>query len=374
MPTSVRLAVALVGASLFLQACDSQTPPKPPPTPVRVHAVEVYKPDDSLRYSANIEPQTSVNVAFKLNGYVDSIHEVKGAQGRERILQAGDPVEKGMVLAQIRQGDYLDQVKAAKSQLAAAEAELRKASQDFSRAKSLYDSASMTATEFDRYQKDYETGQANVTGARAQVDQAEINLRDTKLTSPLTGVVIQRNVEIGSLAAPGTVAFVVADTSSVKAVFGVPDVVLGDVKVGDPLAVTVAPFPDRQFQGTVTQIAPAADSATRVFNVEIDIPNADGDLKSGMVASLSLKVHADAQPEATVPLDAVVRAGGDTGGYAVFLVERGNGTAVARRQDVTLGEVHGNAVAIRSGLSDGQEVIVTGATKVTDGQEVRVIP
>jgi len=366
--------IAWLALAAVVPTCESDEPGPPAPTPVRVEAVTTQTAQETLRYSANIEADTSVDLAFKADGYVKEIQQVAGADGNTRDIQAGDPVSEGAVLAKVDPQQYADQVTEAKAQLASAEAALKKAAADFKRAKTLYDSQSMTAPEYDSYQKEYESAQAGVAGAKAQLNDAEVNLGYTGLKAPLSGVILQRNIEVGTLVSPQSVAFVIADVSSVKAVFGVPDVKLKDVTVGDTLSVTNDSLPGRSFQGQVTEISPAADAATRVFDVQITLPNPDGLLKVGMVVSLALTTGPPAEPTIVVPLTAVVRGTSGPESYAVYIVDKDGTSEAARLKEVQLGEVTGNEITVTDGLAAGDQVIVTGATLVSDGQAVKVIP
>lgn len=370
----VATLIAWLALAAVLPTCDAEEPGPPAPTPVRVEAVTTQTHQEALRYSANIEPNKSVDLAFKVDGYVKEILQVAGAEGQTRDIQAGDPASEGTVLAAIDPQQYDDQVKEAKSQLASANAALKKAEADFKRAKVLYDSQSMTAPEYDSYQKEYESAQAAVAGAKAQLNDAEVNLGYTKLKAPLSGVVLQRNIEVGTLVSPQTAAFVVADVSSVKAVFGVPDVNLKDVKVGETLSVANDSYPDESFSGKVTEIAPAADSTTRVFDVQVTLPNPDGRLKVGMVVALALSAGPSAAPMIVVPLTAVVRGSSGPESYAVYVLDKKGQSDAARLKEVQLGEVSGNEIAVTGGLAAGDQVIVSGATLVSDGQDVKVIP
>jgi RND family efflux transporter MFP subunit len=264
-------------------------------------------------------------------------------------------------------------VKGAKAQLAEAAAALQQQSADFKRAKQLFDSQSITAQEFDRDTKNFQTATASVAGAKAQLDEAELNLKNTALSSPLAGLVLQRNIEVGTLVAPGTVGYVVGDVSGVKAVFGVPSSVLPAVKLGDSLTVTIESLSGQSFAGKVTTIAPAADTSSRVFEVEVSLDNPDNALKVGMIANLSLAT-AHLQPFTLVPLNAVLRAKTDPNGYAVMLLEDAKDGPVVRLQDVKLGAVHGDNIAVIDGVKAGEKVVVVGATLVHDGERVQVIP
>jgi RND family efflux transporter MFP subunit len=152
----------------------------------------------------------------------------------------------------------------------------------------------------------------------------------------------------------------------------VPDVVVAGLKLGERLAIQAEAMPGEVLQGRITRISPSADPNSRVFEVEAALPNPDGRMKVGMLATLRL---GDDAPDAGVfvPLASVVRPAGDSTGYAVYVVRDSAGPK-ARLRRVSLGEVSGNLIAVRDGLAQGDKVIVRGATIVADGQAVRVTP
>src|SRR5262249_30703330 len=151
--------------------------------------------------------------------------------------------------------------------------------------------------------------------------------------------VLERRIEVGTLAAAGTVGFVLGDLSSVKARFGIPDGMIHAVNLGDSIAVTVEAVAAANFAGRVTAVAPAADPQSRVFDVEVTIPNKDGRLRPGMIGTVALERSptAVANQPLTVPLTAIVRSGAGTGQFAVLVVQRQNAIDVARLRRVELG-------------------------------------
>lgn len=364
----------VLGFPLALMACSEQAPPERPPTPVRVQRVEFLDAGASLRYSASVEPHSQVDAAFKVGGYVREIPQRPDPQGRPRDLQAGDRVEAGELLARLDEREFRDQLVAAEAQLRSAHAHLQKAAADFRRASKLYATQSLTAPEYDQARQEHEVAQADVQAARAQVDAAELQLSYCSLHAPLSGLVLERAIEIGGLARVGQVAFRLADTHSVKVVFGVPDGVLPDLRMGALLALRTASLPERVFEGPVTALAPKADARTRVFEIEISVPNPDGALRLGMIASLLVERGAEDSPVLSVPLDAVVRPPGAAEGYAVFTVEAQGQVSVARLRPVELSDVSGSRAIVRAGLPSGESVVVMGASLLQDGSRVRVIP
>lgn len=351
---SVALLTALTG-------CGRETP-KVPPLPVTVHTVSGGGPGGGVRYSASIRPDVQVDVAFKVSGYVEAIAQVRGADGRMRNLQDGDYVRRGTVLARIRDREYRDAV-------AQAEAGLTQAKADFDRVSQMFENRSASKADYDAAYAKYQANQA-------QHDQAAQSLNDCSLRAPLDGFVLRRSVEVGTLVAQGTAGFSVGDLRAVKVVFGVPDVLVGTMKLGAPQSVAAEAVPGAPLRGRITRVAPSADPSSRVFEVEVTIANPDGRLKPGMIASLQVGSPAGqaTAPATLIPLNAIIRPPGDANGYAVFVVDDLQGKPTARLRRVELGDVSGNFIRVTSGLAGGERVIIRGATLAVDSQNVHVIP
>lgn len=367
------LCVLLICASLA-GGCRHEQSVEKPPTPVRVRAVEEQAGGGGVRYSAVISPYAQVDLTFKVSGYIREILRVRGADGRLRNAQQGDVFPKGTVLAQIREKDFIERVNQAKAQLAQAQASLQKAKQDWGRATNLFATQSMTKPDYDAARAQFDEAQARVAGVRAQLAEAELDLQYCALTTPMDGMVLQRKIEVGTLATPGLVGFVFADLSSVKAVFGVPDVMLARLQLGSPLAIVTESIRGVAFTGRITAIAPAADASSRVFSVEVTVPNPRLQLKAGAIASLQVTDGKMPAPVPVVPLSAVIGSPTDPQGYAVLVVQEENGRTVGRIRNVQLGDVYGNSIAVTAGVQVGEQVIVTGATLVVDGEPVTIIP
>jgi multidrug efflux system membrane fusion protein len=325
-----------------------------------------------IRYSANIVANSQVNLAFKSGGYVESIGQRKGADGRVRPLEAGDAVTKGEALATVRQSEYADKVAQAEAQVAQAKAAFEKSRLDFQRASNLFSSDSLTKSQYDSAKAANDANAGALESAKAALAQARTALNDCTLRSPLNGWVLERDVEIGSLASAGSLGFVVADTHVVKALFGVPDTIISRVHLGDRQTMTTISVPG-EIRGRVTSISPSADPKSRVFTVEVSIPNPDNRLKSGMIATLAFGSGKILQSPLIVPLSAVVRSSKTRDAFAVFVVEGSGENTVAHERDVKVGNTIGNNIAVLQGLQAGEHVVSVGATEIKDGDQVRVL-
>ncbi|MEW6130069.1 MAG: efflux RND transporter periplasmic adaptor subunit [Acidobacteriota bacterium] len=422
--------IAIIFALSVTVGCKVQAVEKAP-VPVKVKTIELASNTGGMRYSASIVPRTEVQLAFRVSGYIDALHQVRGVDGQWRNVQEGDVIPRGTVLAQVRRSDYavkvtqaesqtaearagVDSSKAqlaeaesslasAKAQLAEAEAAYERAKLDFERAKNLYEGQSLTKADYDAAKSQYDMAQAKlnsaksqvavvnakiqvaravidsydakVKGAKAVVAEAAIPLQDTALRAPMNCVVLQKSVEVGTLVSPGAAAFVIADTSSVKAIFGVPDLMVKQMKLGNTLKVTTEAALGEDFQGQITAISPAADPKSRVFDIEVTIPNAQNLLKVGMIAALTVEGETNpSEAIPVVPLNAIVKSGNHENPYAVFVIEEHSGRTIARQRPLKLGETLGNTVAVIDGLKAGERVITTGANLIQNNDSVQIIP
>ena len=377
MESNRKRAGSIIGAVLFatiVATCGCQQPTKvaaKSPTPVHVVDVALYSPSEDLRYSASVLPFAEAVLSFKSAGYVTEIRQLAGADGRRRNIGSGDYVARGAILAQIRHQDLKNNLDQATATLSAAQAQHVEATKDYERAKTLYASESLTKPDFDRAQAKFDSTLAAVDQAKANVHQAQLALQDADLTAPFSGYILARNIELGNLAAPGTPAFTIADTSSVKIGFGVPDYAVRRLRLGQRCSIHLQDDP-KEYNGRVTSIAASADEKNRVFAIEVTVPNPKALLKPGMIASLSLTgVHK--ATVSSVPLSAVVADTGSAGHYAVFVASEQDGKWVAHLRQVTLGETHESDVAIE-GVNPAEKVVVVGSAGLKDGDLIQVIP
>lgn len=391
----------LLPAALLLASCSKEKHVEPVVQVVRAGAVEEIRPDVPDRYSASIEPFAKVDLAFKSGGLIEGILQVRGADGRVRNVEAGDKVAKGALLAQVRPLDYEhnvaqaeaqraqaeSQVAHAQAQLAQARANLNTAEIEYTRASNLFQSASLVKPQYDEAKGRYESNAASVAAAeaavktaedtvasaRAAAQEAKLALSDTKVRAPFAGWVTARNVNLGSLVGSSTIGFSLQDTHLVKAVFGVPDTALSNIRRGQKQPVRLDAL-ERAVPGVITSISPQADPQSRVFSIEVTIDNPQEQIRPGMIGSITLAGSRDSRPRLVVPLAAVVRAPANPNGFAVFRLVVRDGKSYASAQTIEIGDTFGNSIEVKRGLVAGQRIISLGGALVHDGQQVSVIP
>jgi RND family efflux transporter MFP subunit len=397
MRNKVTILIAAAASLLALSGCKhgEAKVTTAAPIPVQTVRVEEVKVDASTQYSASIEPDTTVEMAFRVDGYVDSLLKVGG-----RDVQVGDFVPRGAILARVRQSEFragLDGSRAralqagealnvAAFQLSQVEALYTKASLDADRATALYEQKAMTKPEFDAARAQLDSMRAQVEAARRNVEAQRgalknakaqeqldsVTFGDTALVSPMASIVLDKRVEQGSLVGRGIPVFRLGAIATVRMAIGVPDTTVTNLKLGGALPVRVDAFPDQTFEGQIREIAAAADPSTRLFRIEVAIPNPKQQLKAGMMGKVSISGTQGDRHLPAVPAMALLRAPSDPQAAVVYVVEGGPETQVARLRTVRLGPFTGSRATVLAGLSKGEQVVTGGRQNLVDGSLIRV--
>ena len=391
--------LSLVALSV-LAGCGTRKQAGPEPVPVQAETVAMQQVLPNWSYSGEIRPDTEVQLAFKEPGYIAALDRVKGADGRMRDLQVGDEIPAGTVLAHLRRSDYeasfnsavgqdhsmQGALDASQAELDRAKADQTKADEDFERAQALYAAKALTRPDYDSAVEHHSSATANVEAAMRQIEarhgqvaaalaqtvSARISLGDTNLIAPMPGVVVEKNVEPGSLVNAGTSAFTLDDTRVVKVNFGVPDSMLAHLKLGAAVPVQLEALEGRTFTGRITEIAASANRESRVFNVEVTLPNRDRSLKVGMIANIRIN-QANAQTVPVVPMTALMTAESGSTNYSIFTVKERDGKQFAELQSVRIGQTFGKSVVIDEGLTPGERIIVNRTNQLSNGSPIRVV-
>jgi RND family efflux transporter MFP subunit len=223
--------------------------------------------------------------------------------------------------------------------------------------------------------KDKAGGQANdiasgqVDAASAQADLAKSQLDAAVVRSPIAGRVSYRGVETGEMAGNSTLAFVVIDDSSVIAEAGLSERQVGLVRPGMPLEISVPSLGAKTFAGRVDSVSPSADPRSLLYAVKVRVPNADGEIKGGMIARLRVPLETR-RGAILAPESAVFSENG--GDYAFVALADAQGNYKASKRALKLGETDGNSVEILEGLSPGDLVVVEGKEFIGDRDAISV--
>ena len=273
------------------------------------------------------------------------------------LVDEGAVVGRGDILARMDDRQPLARLEDARARQRMAEA-------DIVRARTLMNKGVLSIQTLERAQQERDQAAATVALFARQ-------LEDYTIVSPLTGVVMKRNVEPGETVAANTTLFEVASTVRKRIAADVDERDIAGVRMGAKLAAHADGFPDEVFQAKVTNIRRQGDASSRTFRVEADLPQ-DTKLMIGMTVDVDI-VTAERTDALLVPASAVGH-GPSTGGRpgAAFVVVIDDGRA--RRASVVTGAIGQSKVEIRSGLAEGDLIALEASDKLKDGRSIRIAP
>lgn len=252
--------------------------------------VKVVRGDLSLNVSANgvVQPINKVDIKSKASGIVIKMS-----------FEEGQYVQKGTGLLELDTTTTKNDYDQAKADLELAQSSLAQKENDFHRSVELFSKSLISQQERDQSEVTYISAKSQLVKARAALSSAEDRLRDTKISAPISGVILSRSVEIGQIIASGvsnvgggTLIATIADMDQVHVETNVDEVDIGKVQVGQTARVVADAYPDDAFYGSIERIAPLGKTQQNVttFNVIILVKNTNGKLKAGMSASVDIEV------------------------------------------------------------------------------------
>jgi len=315
---------------------------KNPAVAVRVAEVKNSVPNQDYIANGNFAPFQELSFPAENSGRVVRV-----------LVDEGSNVRVGQTLAVIK-GDQLN------IEVQSANAAYQTAQADFQRYENAFKTGGVTKQQVDQ-------ARLSLTNAKSRLSQARLSYGDATIKSTINGIVNKRNIEPGSVVAPGTILFELVNVSKLKLKVTVNEQQVATLKTGTPVMVKASVFPENEYKGKVTFIAPKADESLN-FPIEIEVEsNPNNELKAGMYGSAVFSTNAVKQaPIKTIPRNAFV---GGVGNNQVFVVK----DSIARLTKIVSGRILGEEVEVLSGLNEGEIVVTSGQINLQDGTKVSPI-
>lgn len=368
---SGRAGVSLLLSLLTISACDRKNSYAPPPPPQVTVSQPAQGPVKSyLEFTGNAQAIKTVQLRARVQGYLEKI-----------LFREGDVVDAGRLLFLIQQNTYEAQLKQARAQLLADKAQLMHAETEFKRFAGLLSQNAAPQTEVDRWHYQRDANKAAVMAAEAQVELATLNLGYTKVTAPFRGRVSRRYKDPGNLVG-GTEETVLAEINQIDPIYAYftiseQDLLrIRDEKRGDagrdehvpptPVALGLANEDGYPHQGHLDYAGIRVDPTTGTMQLRAVFPNPDYAILPG----LFVRIRAPGGPLRASLLLPEAAVGYDQGGAYVLIVDDKD---LVQRRSVTLGPKSGALLAVNSGLTAGEWVIVNGLLRAIPGRPVTPI-
>lgn len=350
-PFLIAAATLAASTTLLLTGCGESQPDGSPARPVMV-----------------VQPQPASATATVFPGEVRARYESAlgfrtGGKISRRLVDVGDQVEKGALLAELDPEDAQLQVSALRAQLAAAQADLELARSERERHQQLLQRQLISASLFETRDNQFLAAKARADQARAQLNVARNQAEYAELRATDSGVIAQRLVEAGQVVAAGQTVFVIAADGEREVAINLPEQSVDRFEVGQPVAIGLWSDPDRRMLGKVREIAPSADPLSRTYAARIALADDAQSVDLGQSARVFFS-RAD-QNALALPLPAL---SADAGRQFVWVVDPADSTV--SRREVSIGAFGDNSVPILSGLESDDWVVAAGGHLLVAGQNV----
>ena len=308
---------------------------------VRIDTIKTENVSTDFLANGNFEPSQTLNFSAESAGRVTKV-----------LVDEGSTVRIGQVLAIIK-GDKLS------VDVQSSQAAYQNAIADNQRYENAFKTGGVTKQQLDQ-------AKLALSNAKARLDQANISFGDATIKSSINGIVNKRYIEPGSVVASGTQLFDLVNVSTLKLKVTVGENQIASLKTGSTVKVKASVYPDKEFSGKITFIAPVAD-ATLNFPVEIEIVNNANDIKAGMYGTAQFgESKSQAKPLKVVARTAFI---GSVSSNQVFVVK----DSVAKLTKIVAGRIFGDKVEVLDGLNDGDVVVISGQINLNDGTKVSPI-
>ena len=334
--------------------------------PVTITTVNRSDVEQSLTYQGDIQAEVAVKVFSKIPDRIEAFY-----------VDDGDAVTKGQPIAKIfattiEQG--MRQAEAGLNVLRAQEANLKV---EYERSERLYGEGAMSKQQFETTETQYKAIQSQVRQAEAGLNSAKSTLDDATITAPISGIIGKRYMQVGDMASMGLPLVEIVQKNRVKIKFDVTETDLGRIKMGQTAKVKVKSYPDKTFEGKVTEISPILDPMTRMATVEVLVDNVSDELKPGMFADVTvitgvLKNVISVPRFATIENTSLQRVAGQdevTKKYLVYIVENGK----ALQRELAVNYVNHLNIAIEGGVAVGDSLVIEGQNNLRDSVAVSII-
>ena len=308
--------------------------------PVNIDTVESKYLTDHLNLVGTIQANNDVPIVAEAQGKVTKV-----------MASVGDYKKAGATLIQL--DDVLEQ-----ATFKTAEVNYRKAKKDYERYQSLYLQKSVTDSQL-------EGAKLAMQSAEAQYITTKKAYEDTKIITPISGIVTSRNVDLGNYVLNHSVVAEVIDIATLKVQLNVSEQDVFNLKVGDKVQVTTDVYPGVTFEGRIKTISDKGDAA-HTYPVEVDLPNNNAHpLKAGMFAHVAFNSVSKSK-ELIIPRDALL---GSVKDAQVYIVENGE----AKLRNPVIGSTSNNYLEVVSGLNAGDVIIVNGQNNLKENYKVKII-
>ncbi|OZA05086.1 MAG: efflux transporter periplasmic adaptor subunit [Methylophilaceae bacterium 17-44-8] len=337
---------------LLLMACEKPIEPAPPPRPALVMKVgQQSLANNEMVLVGEVKSRYESNIGFRIAGKIT-----------QRLVDVGATVKKGQLLATIDANDANLSTQAANADIQAAEANYALAKAELDRQRQLFDKQFISKSALDFREAEFKTAVARLKQIKSQSAVTGNQSNYTRLMADRDGVIAQITAEPGQVVVAGQQVAQIIDYQHIEVLVAVPESKMEHLQVGQSVFVKLWANTEKTYAAKVREIAPAANTATRAFDVRVALTDPDTQLKVGMTAGVAFDTQAS--QKIIIPSTALTQVNGQN---QVWVIDS---EGVANPRAVTSGLYTEQGVEITSGVTSGEMIAIAGVHTLVKGQKV----
>lgn len=342
---------------VIVTGCKDEVQKVIPPRPALVMVVSDVAVTDAMSLVGEVRPRYESIQGFRIGGKIV-----------ERNVNIGDTVHKGQVLVKLDPSDVQFSASADEADVRAAEADRVLASTEYSRFQQLFAKKFVSASALDMKKAQLKSANARVSQAKAKARISSNQARYAHLTAGQSGVVTWIFAEPGQVVQAGEKVVQIAETREKEVVVAVPESRINEVQIAAQVTVRLWANPKNAYTGQVREISPAADSATRAYDVRVSIVDGDDLVKLGSTARVKFDQQNIHQRQGLlIPSAALTEINGKK---MVWVIDVNN---KAQQREVEVGQFGEQGVIVLSGLNTGEKIAIAGVHVLIQGQQVKPV-
>lgn len=352
--TTALHAGALATGLALLAGCRNDVPAQAPLTRVKAVTTEIVDYAPSISLTGVIAAQVQTDLSFRVSGKIS-----------ERLVNIGDHVAKGQLLARLDPDEQEADLAAARAGVASGDASLRQMSAAFERQKELLARGNTTRRDYDQAEASLRSAQAQLDQAHADLQQAQDQLSYTELRSDADGIITARSAEVGQVVAQAQPVYTLAHDGPRDAIFNVHEWVLNNGTSDKDLTISLLLNPSVTTQGDVREISPAVNPATETVRVKVGLRTTPHDMTLGALVNGTGPLRT--QKVVLVPWGALFDMGGKP---AVWTIDPAS--KVVSTKPIVIYRYTKDRIAVLSGLQAGEVVVSAGVQLLRPNQKVEI--
>lgn len=325
--------------------------------PVRYQVVSIGSGEKIRTYSGSSVASEETHLSFRVSGSLQRV-----------LIKVGQQVLKGDLIAELDARDLQLKYEEANAAVLNSQVQEKSAKANLNRLRELYENNNVALSEYEQAKNSYSAAKADYSARLKQRDLQRSQLRYSKLVAPMPGIVSSVLASQNENINAGQVIAVLSSSDDIEIKVGVPETYIAEIKSGGKVSVKFSSIPEKTFSGVVSEVSYAADYST--FPVTISLTGDTSKLRPGMAAEVNFSFTAEEGKGLIIPANSV--AEDQAGNYVFLLRDSGeSGVAIIERAQVVVGDLTKNGFVVQQGLKEGDLVVTTGISKISDGMRVR---